>query len=98
VAIEFDKSEPMIKMADNLKVLRNKLNLTQEELAGKVGVSRQTLVSIENKKRDMSWNTFIALITVFRAESGTSDLLDYFGIYTRELCNYLVSPERSDSL
>ena len=89
----FDKSEPMTIMADNLKVLRNKLNLNQDELARKVGVSRQTLVSVENKKRKMSWNTFIALITVFRAESSTSDLLNYFGIYSQELNNYLISPE-----
>jgi DNA-binding XRE family transcriptional regulator len=97
VADEFNKSEPMAKMADNLKVLRNKLNLTQEGLAEKVGVSRQTLVSIEKKKRKMSWGTFIALIAVFRTESGASDLLDHFGIYTKELCDYLVSPERTNS-
>lgn len=94
---EFDKAKSMIKMADNLKVLRNKLNLTQEELAGKIGISRQTLVSIENKKRNMTWNTFIALITVFRAEAGTSDLLDHFGIYTKELCDFLVAPGRTNS-
>jgi DNA-binding XRE family transcriptional regulator len=92
MAEEFKKSEPMAKMAENLKVLRNKLDLTQDELAGKVGISRQTLVNIENKRRDISWNTFVALITVFRAESSTSDLLDHFGIYTTELNSYLISP------
>lgn len=93
MAEEFNRSEALAKMAENLKVLRNKLSLTQDELAGKVGISRQTLVSIENKKREMSWNTFVALITVFRAESSTSDLLEYFGIYSPELRRYLVSRE-----
>ena len=96
VAEEFDKSTPIAKMTENLKVLRYKLNLTQEELAEKVGVSRQTLVNIENMKREMTWVTFVALITVFRAETGTSDLLNYFGIYSEELSRYLVSPERAN--
>jgi len=97
VAEGFNKAEPMAKMTENLKVLRNKLDLTQDELANKVGISRQTLVNIENKRRDMSWNTFVALITVFRAERSTSDLLEYFNIYTPALSNYLVSPENADS-
>lgn len=92
MAEEFNRNEAMAKMTENLKVLRNKLSLTQDELAGKVGISRQTLVNIENKKREMTWNTFVALITVFRAERSTSDLLDYFGIYTAELNRYFVSP------
>lgn len=93
----FNRDEPIAKMTENLKVLRNKLRLTQDELAGKVGISRQTLVNIENKKREMSWNIFVALITVFRAERSTSDLLDYFGIYTAELGNYFISSESPTS-
>ena len=89
----FERNEAVDKMTDNLKVLRNKLDLTQDELAGKVGIGRQTFVNIENKKRVMSWNTFVALITVFRAERSTSDLLDHFGIYTSQLEEYLTSPE-----
>jgi DNA-binding XRE family transcriptional regulator len=80
-------------MASNLKVLRNKLGLTQEQIAEKIGVSRQTLANIENKKIEMSWNTFLALITVFRVEQSTSGLLEYFGIYTPELSEYLVTPK-----
>lgn len=92
MAEEIKKAELVEKMTENLKVLRNKLNLTQGELAQKVGVSRQTLVNIEKRKREMSWSTFVALLTVFRAESGTSDLLDYFEIYPAELGRYLISP------
>ena len=87
----FNRNEPIAKITENLKVLRSKLDLTQGELAGKVGISRQTLVSIENRRREMSWNTFVALITVFRADSSTSELLDHFGIYTDELSRYLIS-------
>jgi len=93
MTVDIKKDELIARMTDNLKVLRNKLSFTQEELAGKIGISRQTLVNIENKKRDMSWNTFVALITVFRAENSTNDLLNHFGIYTENLNRYLVSRE-----
>jgi DNA-binding XRE family transcriptional regulator len=93
----FSKEELIGKMTDNLRVLRNKLGLTQNVLAGKIGISRQTLVYIENKKREMTWNNFLVLLTVFRAENSTSDLLDHFGIYSPELNRYLTSPENADS-
>lgn len=35
-----------------LKLLRVKLNLTQEEMAAKLGVNRGTYIAIENGRRD----------------------------------------------
>jgi len=93
----FNRNEPVAIMTENLRVLRNKLGFSQEELAEKIGVCRHTLVSIEKKNREMSWNKFVALIAVFRADSGTSALLDHFGIYTEELSNYLVSRENTNT-
>jgi len=37
-------------MKNNLKVYRVKYNLTQEDLANKIGVSRQTIIALENNK------------------------------------------------
>lgn len=37
-------------MKNNIKVLRNELGLRQDELAKVVGVSRQTIIAIENNK------------------------------------------------
>ena len=90
---DINKDNLMASMADNLVVLRKKLGLTQAKLTEKIGIGRQTLIDIEKKKRPMTWNTFVALLLVFRANSGTSDLLDYFGIYTIELNNYLTSSD-----
>jgi DNA-binding XRE family transcriptional regulator len=97
VAEDIDKSALMANMTENLMVLRNKLHLTQVDLAGKVGISRQTLVNIESKKRDMSWNTFVALVCVFREDDSTNDLLEHFGIYTTELSRYLTSSDSASS-
>ena len=41
-------------MKNRLKVYRAKYNLTQEELAKKVGVTRQTIIAIEKGKYDPS--------------------------------------------
>jgi DNA-binding XRE family transcriptional regulator len=94
---EINKNELTKKMSDNLLMFRKKLRLKQAELAEKIGISRQTLLEIEKGRRTMQWNTFVALLTVFRADCGTSDLLEYFGIYTPELGRYLISTESTDS-
>ena len=41
-------------MKNTLKVLRDKHGLTQDELAEHVGVSRQTIISLEKGKYDPS--------------------------------------------
>lgn len=91
---EINKEELMNVLAGNIKVLRNKLQLTQAELASKIGISRQTLINIENKKRDMTWGTFVALICVFKEDEGTRDLMEHFNIYTSDLSRYLITPEQ----
>ena len=41
-------------MENNLRVLRAMKNLTQKDLALKLGVTRQTIIAIENGKYDPS--------------------------------------------
>ncbi|WP_264175962.1 helix-turn-helix transcriptional regulator [Oceanobacillus halotolerans] len=38
------------KVINNVRVFRRTLDMTQEELANKVGVHRQTIISIEKQK------------------------------------------------
>lgn len=57
---DINKEKLIANMTENLPVLRAKLSLSQVQLAGKVGISRQTIMNIENKKRGMAWNTFVA--------------------------------------
>ena len=54
---QIEKEKLIDNMTDNLPMLRTRLGMTQEELAEIIGVSRSTVLSIENKKRDMTWNT-----------------------------------------
>ena len=44
--------EGVSAMKNEIKRLRKEAGLRQEDLAGKVGVSRQTIIAIENDKYD----------------------------------------------
>lgn len=83
------KEQLIENMTANLPVLRSKADLTQARLSEMIGVSRQTLVAVENKKRKMSWSTFLSCCLVFKANPETRKLLDIYHIATDELENYL---------
>lgn len=53
-------------MKNTLKVERAKLNLTQQDLADKVGVSRQTINSIEAERYVPSTELSIKISIVFK--------------------------------
>lgn len=88
---KINKKKYIKAMAENLPVLRAKFGLTQEELGAKIDVSRQTIVAIETKKREMSWPVFLALLMIFRENEMTSQLLSVFKLDTEELHYFIVS-------
>ena len=87
-----DKEKLIANMTDNLPALRAQLDLTQEELAGIIGVSRSTVLSIENKKRDMTWGTFLSLVLLFTKNEETNKLLNVMEIYTDEFHTFIQRP------
>ena len=58
-----------------LPVLRAKARISQEDIAEKIGISRQTYSSIETGKREMSWTTFLALIAHFQNNESTKKMI-----------------------
>ena len=86
IEMNANQKELFIKnMTENLPTLRKKLDISQEELSEKIGVSRSTIAGIENKKRTMSWNMFLSLLLIFIKNEDTDKLLNVMGIYTDEL-------------
>ena len=73
------------RMTENLPVLRKKLKLSQAALAECVGTSRHTVMQMENKKRPMTWSTFLSLVLVFEKNEETARLMRALEIYTDEL-------------
>lgn len=58
-----------------LPVLRAKARISQEDIAEKIGISRQTYSAIETGKREMSWTTFLALIAYFQNNESTKKMI-----------------------
>lgn len=75
-----------IQLVNDLPVLRARLGISQEEIASKIGVSRQTYNSYEVKKRQVPWSVCVALITFFASNSKTKEMMKN-NTYTLELMN-----------
>ena len=76
-------------LALNLPTLRTKANLSQDELADRLGFSRQTISAIENQKRDMQWSTFSALIMFFANYDEIKPLMVAMGIINDKVKKFL---------
>ena len=55
-------------IAKNTKKLREKANLSQEDLAEKLGLSREFINRVENGKENFSLQTFLSLTVIFDVE------------------------------
>jgi len=67
-------------MSSNLPTLRAKAALSQDELAERLGFSRQTISALEGKKRDMQWSTFSAITLFFSKDDEVRQLMLVMGI------------------
>ncbi|MEY8428761.1 helix-turn-helix transcriptional regulator [Lachnospiraceae bacterium 46-15] len=64
-----------IQLVNDLPVLRARIGISQEDIAAKIGVSRQTYNSYGAKKRPIPWSVCIALITFFNSNSKTREMM-----------------------
>lgn len=78
------QNEYIDALSKNLPVLRASTNMTQAQLAYKVGVSRQTIVSIETGKRPMPWSLYLATIFVFEQYTESRILLRKLMLFSTE--------------
>ena len=72
-------------MALNLPTLRTKADLSQEKLAERIGLSRQTISSVESGKRELQWNVFITLALFFQNDDEIRTLMSAIGIIDEKL-------------
>lgn len=78
-----DRDLYLSRMAENLPLLRIKLNMTQEALCNIIGISRQTVVQAERNKK-LSWNTYLSLVLIFLMDERTRELMLFLQIYPPE--------------
>ena len=85
-AMKKDYIELMVK---NLPILRTAAGLTQAQLGKKLGMSRQTIVAIENDKRPLPWSLYLAMVLVFIQNDDSKRLLESFELYDSEFIKEL---------
>lgn len=73
------------KLTKNLPVLRAATNMTQAQLAEKIGVSRQTIVAIETGKRPLPWSLYLAMILVFQKYDESNVLLERLELFDSDV-------------
>ena len=72
-------------LSKELTSLRGKAGISQGDLSKMIGISRQTYSSIETENREMSWNTFLALILFYDYNVDTHDMIRNIGAFPDEL-------------
>ena len=60
-----DKIEFTNIISKELKLIRTEYNLTQENMAEIIGVSKKTLVEIEKNRKTLSWSSSISTAVIF---------------------------------
>lgn len=78
---------------NELPVLRAKARVSQEIVAEKIGISRQTYSGIETGKRDISWTTFLALVAYFQNNDLTKTMIDSMSDFNNKLALIIDTPE-----
>ena len=80
-----EKDAFIATLTPNLPTLRTQAEISQEELANLLGISRQTYSAIERKIRRMSWNTYLSLILFYDHNKKTHKLLRALSLFPKEL-------------
>lgn len=80
-----EKDAFIATLTPNLTVLRTRAEISQEELANLIGISRQTYSAIERKVRKMAWSTYLSLILFYDHNQKTHKMIRQLSLFPREL-------------
>ena len=92
------KKQVTEQFRDELPVLRAKARVSQETIADKIGVSRQTYNAIETGKREITWTTFLALLAFFQNNEQTRRMIELFDGFEEKMSTILNSPKQEPSM
>jgi len=71
-------------MVKKMPALRATTKMTQAVLAEKIGVGRQSIVSIETGKRPMTWSLYLAVCCIFEQYEDSKKLLEIYELFDAE--------------
>ena len=72
---DIEKDEFIEALTPQLSLLRAKADVSQEQIANLVGISRQTYGALERKARKMSWKTYLSLILFYDYNKKTHKII-----------------------
>lgn len=84
----------MEKFRNELPVLRARARVSQETVAEKVGISRQTYSGIETGKREMTWTVFLALLSFFQYDDQTKPMIEQIDGLSEVMSKVMELPEQ----
>lgn len=87
------KHDLMEQFRNELPELRARVRVSQEIIAKKIGISRQTYSGIETGKREMTWTTFLALLVFFQNNEQTKQMIDQINGFSDSMTKVMESPE-----
>ena len=84
-----EKNLLMTYLVDEMPSLRAKLGISQDDVAKRIGVSRQTISAIESKKRKATWNLFLSLFVFFISNESTYSMMKLQKGFVASVYKYL---------
>lgn len=87
------KHNLMEQFRNELPVLRARARASQEVIAEKIGISRQTYSGIETGKREMTWTIFLALLAFSQNNEQTKTMIDQINGFGDSMTKVMESPE-----
>ena len=92
---EFKREQDILidRLSNNLEILRKMANVSQDELAGYIGVSRQTYSSIERGGSRMNWSRYLSLIFYFDNNYATNTALKIMELFPDWFVKYINNGE-----
>lgn len=88
------KQNLMDKFRCELPVLRAKARVSQEIIAERVGISRQTYSCLETGRKEMSWTTFLAIVAFFQNNEHTKSMITQIDGFSDGMAKVMESPEQ----
>lgn len=81
---EMYQKEYVNRLYSKLGAIRAVLDISQDEFAHIIGITRQTYNAIETGRKVMSWSTYLAIVAILFSNDQTRRILKEFDLYPKE--------------
>ena len=65
--------------------MRARARVSQETLAEKIGISRQSYNNFETGKKELTWTKFLALVAYFQNNETTKQIIDMIDNFNEDM-------------